>query len=413
MSASTAPLRLVGAGDAGGDAAPAVQREGGKWWRRQAWLIEVVRSGRFASLSPAGRSVLVVLHTYANGDRVAWPSTETVARNAGVSASSVKRARRELERAGLLATRRGGGRDRTEYVLADASSWGSTDAPQDGGKAPGRGSPGAESGGGLGGELGSASSARGGSPVTPQGGHGRPPRGVKCDNPRLIIRTEIKEPPPPNRPAPTTPGSPGDGGGGDTGGTGGSGGGGGGGGGGDDPEAWGGGGLFDRLDAVGLLVDRTFKPRDARRQVAMHGPDLVCDAVAHCDFLERKGEIRSSYRGAVVRWLANRYGIDERVVAERDRAERAKAVAAAQRIEREQATELERRERAERRRAAAVFASIPAGRLDGLRAAVLAAMDPAVRRLNHDKPATFPTIRSAIVQRWLAETEPALFEGVV
>ena len=91
---------------------------GGHWSRI---FDAVVESGRWATLSPSGKAVLVVLADAADdgsGGCVASPSISTIMLRAGVGRAATYRAIDELERAGLLLRRTtGGGRYTTIYEI--------------------------------------------------------------------------------------------------------------------------------------------------------------------------------------------------------------------------------------------------------------------------------------------------------
>jgi len=90
----------------------------------------VVHSGLWAQLSDAACRTYIVLAECVNdamrrdnGEWLAWPSGDTLARRAGITRRSVFRATSELESRKLLERRRGGGRKSTQYCLLPPSKW--------------------------------------------------------------------------------------------------------------------------------------------------------------------------------------------------------------------------------------------------------------------------------------------------
>jgi hypothetical protein len=100
---------------------------------QEAWFRlfrALVLSGTWASLSDAACRTYIVLAESVNdalrrdnGEWLAWPSAETIARRSGVTRRSVFRAVDELEAARLLERRRGGGRKSTQYCLLSPKQW--------------------------------------------------------------------------------------------------------------------------------------------------------------------------------------------------------------------------------------------------------------------------------------------------
>src|SRR5580765_3813892 len=76
--------------------------------RTYAWC----RAVRDADLSPSARLVGLILSTYVNGQGAAYPTRRELARAAGVSVSTVKRALRALADLDLVVVEGNGGRSR-------------------------------------------------------------------------------------------------------------------------------------------------------------------------------------------------------------------------------------------------------------------------------------------------------------
>jgi hypothetical protein len=108
-------------------------------------LAGFVKGGSLAELSPGALKLLLILYAHADSDGEAWPSRETIARQAAMAARSVSRARQELIDRGLMTSLDGGtGRDALRVRLH-------LDAAGEGGREE--------------------------TPVSPQGGHQCHPRG--------------------------------------------------------------------------------------------------------------------------------------------------------------------------------------------------------------------------------------------
>jgi DNA-binding transcriptional MocR family regulator len=81
-------------------------------------------------LRPVARLVAFVIADHANRDGVAYPSVPTIARRAGVTDATVRRALLDLTAAGVFTVHPGGGRHRTnEYRFPVAAALSTSRAP--------------------------------------------------------------------------------------------------------------------------------------------------------------------------------------------------------------------------------------------------------------------------------------------
>ncbi|MEM6750861.1 MAG: hypothetical protein AAF612_10365 [Planctomycetota bacterium] len=164
-------------------------------------------------------------------------------------------------------------------------------------------------------------------------------------------------------------------------------------------------GLFDRDDAVGLLVatgqwDRTPKRlADAARLVAECGPENVRRAIDHAAYLKRNGRLRGTFRGCIVHaargYARGTWAEDEGMARQRQRDERAAAA-------RQHHADRQRRQRddeARRQRLAEaddlLWSQLSPAQRDDLHRAVLATLTP--RHPMRDLPPDGRNWRAAIL----------------
>ncbi|MFP4225002.1 MAG: helix-turn-helix domain-containing protein, partial [Phycisphaeraceae bacterium] len=329
--------------DAPPDAQPEQAGETGFWWQYK-WLIQYVRSGALAQAKGGEAKVAQVLLSYANPQGEAWPDVETIEYYAGLGRRAVQQALKSLSETLIERLPRGHAGRASDTFRFDR---------------PGREIP---------------WEFEDGCPpprtrVRESRTQMRPPR-TTMREPRTIVR--------PNGIRNGEKNGDDDGGGGArssgeaelavTAGL--------------DPAGQP--GLFDVDDAAGLLVERTFEPRDARKLVERFGPERVRQGVAHVDYLARQGRIRKGVRAALVHWLKSGLPQDEGLQAEQAKREReAKRREQAELNAADQAAQAEQAA-GDRRLAEAVWRGLSHERKAEVRAQILADLPAASRRL-HEK----------------------------
>jgi DNA-binding MarR family transcriptional regulator len=84
----------------------------------------IVTTGKLAALTPAAAKVLVALCSYADRSYLCFPSATTLATAAGITSRAVFTATKELESAGIVTRKAGGGRGRaTTYQINSEGSF--------------------------------------------------------------------------------------------------------------------------------------------------------------------------------------------------------------------------------------------------------------------------------------------------
>jgi len=322
----------------------------GSWWHRFDYLVRLIKSESLTTLTPAAHSVFMVLYIHANKRMVAFPGAKTIARLAGMSESTVVRARKQLVDRGIIEqVNEGGGRTSTAYRLLDREWQAQTDGGDTSGGPP---------------KLSDHPTD------FDRAGHsksvGSPPK-----NDPLTVSIE---------PEPLTDDVVGD----------------------FPGEVLGevvpdGAGLFDGDAVKRLLVGRDIADRDAERAVRQWGVKRCMDGITHTDFIDSKGEIRKSWRHAYFAWLKSDAAIDGRHAHAEQR--KAKAVQAIANRDDKRAGEQAERDAMQRQREAddALLASTSPQAIEQATRQARAAMPEPVRRMNEGKTLSHPGLRAAVL----------------
>jgi len=167
-------------------------------------------------------------------------------------------------------------------------------------------------------------------------------------------------------------------------------------------------GLFDAHEAVQMLLDIGFNPRDARKQVQRHGIDSVRESVAKAVYFKQhgikvNGQTIENVRGFVAKDLAQGMPQDDRVEQARKKRAAIRSAEAARQHQIEQEAAERRAQEADSAMVRMVIETMSADKLEVYRQRALGKMQEWLRSRYAARPATDRMLAHAVFEEIMAD----------